>query len=129
MAKKNKKKKKQTTHKAFNTHHLCWPKAKWNSGYAKALRNHWYFCMLIPANTLHKYIHSEINEIPVPDGHAAKIAYEQVVLLEKQGALHTEASLETRLSLLIALFDCFVQPTADGFKKQLRIVRRFKASE
>lgn len=125
MAKRNKQKKARDRG-AVNTHHLCWPRKAWNSGYAHALRQHWYFCVEIPANTLHRQIHEEIHGIPVPDGRAAKVAYEQVELLEKRGALHPEASIETRLSLLIAIFDCFEQPTADGFKHQLRIVRRFR---
>ena len=133
MAKKKKKKAKvkreYSTSSALNNHHLCWPRKRWDSGYARALRTHWYFNVMIPADTLHRDIHTEMSGIPVPDGHAAKIAYEQVVLLEERGALHPKASVETRLSLLIALFDGFVQPTADGFKKQLRIVRRHKASE
>lgn len=127
MSKRNKKKKARDRG-TVNTHHLCWPRKCWNTGYAHAIRQHWYFSVEIPANTLHKYIHEQMECIPVPDGMTARGAYEQVVLLEKQGALHPEASVETRLSLLIALFDCAAQPTADGFKKQLRIVRRFKKS-
>lgn len=126
MSKRSKQKRKQRDRGVENTHHLCWPRKNWNGGYAHAIRQHWYFCVEIPAQTLHRVIHEEMSGIPVPDGAVARGAYEQVVLLEKQGALHPEASVETRLSLLIALFDCAAQPTADGFKEQLRIVRRFK---
>lgn len=126
MSKRRKRKRKQKNKGVENTHHLCWPRRRWDSGYAHAIRQHWFFRIEIPAQTLHRTIHVEMSGIPVPDGAVAREAYEQVVLLEERGALSPEASIETRLSLLIALFDYAAQPTADGFKEQLEVVRRFK---
>lgn len=108
----------------FNTHHLCWPRKKWNKGYAKLIRSHWYFNVQIPADTLHAEIHWEIGEIPVPSAAAAKAAYEQIKALEKNGALHENDSIELRLSLLMALFECIAKPTANALRDQLYLIRR-----
>ena len=121
MSKRNKKEK----NRAFNTHHLCWPRKRWDRGYARLLRYHWYFIVEIPADTLHREIHARIEGIPVPDGRAAKSAYEQVVLLDERGALHQGDTVENRLNLLAALFDCIEQPTADAFREQMFLVHRF----
>jgi hypothetical protein len=56
---------------------------------------------------------------------AAKCAYEKLVLLDENGALHDDDPIEMRLSLLVALFDHSAPATADGFREQLSIVRRF----
>lgn len=64
--------------------------------------------------------------VPAPHDSAAKEAYEQLVLLNGFGVLHDNDSIEERLKLLIAIFDCIAQPTADGFRKQLEIVQRHK---
>lgn len=106
-------------------HHLCWPRKKWNTGYARAIRNHWYFIVEIPKKTLHPAIHNQMTHIPVPRGLAAKSAYEQVVMLEQYQAIHKDDPIEKRLTLLIALFDCIEQPTADAFRKQLEIITNF----
>ena len=109
----------------LNTHHLCWPRKKWDRGYAKLIRSHWYFNVQIPADTLHAKIHKKMWGIPTPNGVAAKAAYEQVKMLEKNNALHRDDSVELRLSLLIALFEYVAQPTADALKDQMCLVHRF----
>lgn len=119
---------KHTPDKAFDRHHVCWPRRAWNTGYAKALRTHWYFLVKIPRKTLHAAIHHEMGQVPTPSGAAAKQALEQVLNLERYGALHRDDPLEKRLGLLASLFDCVDQPTADAFRQQLRIVRSFNKS-
>lgn len=109
----------------LNTHHLCWPRKKWDRGYAKLIRSHWYFNVQIPANTLHASIHKKMWGIPTPDGTAAKDAYEQIRMLEESNALHRDDSVELRLNLLIALFECIAQPTADAFKEQKCLINKF----
>lgn len=119
---------KHTPNKSLDKHHVCWPRRVWNVGYAKALRTHWYFMIRIPRKTLHAKIHHEMGEIPIPSGNAARQAYEQVINLERYGALHKDDPIEKRLGLLASLFDCIDQPTADAFRQQLRIVRQFNLS-
>ena len=108
-------------------HHLCYPKSGWNRGYVKALRDHWYLRATVPKHSLHTEIHRRVTSVPVPRGRSAKAAYEQLLMLEHYGALAPYDTLEKRLSLLVALFDCVEQPTADAFSKQLEIVREFYA--
>lgn len=66
-----------------------------------------------------------MGEIPVPSPIASKEAYEQLDLLDKMGALHTNDGIEKRLNLIAALFDCIDQPTADAFREQIYIVRDY----
>lgn len=105
-------------------HHLCWPRKKWKNGFASEIRNHWYFKISIPKNTLHCGIHAIMQGIPVPDGTIAKQAYLHVMVLEHNGFLSSSDPFETRLRLLIALFHG--TKTGSAFKKQLEIVQNFK---
>ena len=109
----------------FDRHHLCFIKRKWSNGPVYALRQFHYCIMLLPRTTLHRYIHENMAHIPVPSELAAKGALEQLRYLEKYGAIHDDDPIEKRLTLLAALFDCIAQPTADGFRYQLEVVRRF----
>lgn len=108
-----------------DVHHLCWPKKKWCRGYLKALRDHWYLKVTIPKQTLHAKIHHLIKGIPLPSGWAAKEAYKQIVNLEHYSAIHNYDTVEKRLELLISLFSCCSQPTADALTEELNIVRKF----
>lgn len=91
----------------------------------KALRSHPYCVIEIPALTLHRTIHEQIRQIPPPRLESAEDALWHLGYLEKMGGISLDDSIEKRLSVLIALFDCTDQPTADGFKKQLQIVHEF----
>lgn len=110
----------------MDRHHLCYQKRKWHSGYLLALRDYWYCKVLIPRDTLHKMIHCNVMDVPAPSGSSAKSALEQLRYLEKYGSITEFDSIERRLKLLAALFDCCEQPTADAFRKQLEIVREFR---
>ena len=73
--------------KKLDKHHLCFPRKSWSTGYAHAIRLHWYFVTEIPRETLHAQIHEAVTNIPVPSGQNAKDAYEQILMLEYYGAL------------------------------------------
>lgn len=111
--------------RATNRHHLCWERRRWNYGSLKALRSHPYCNIEIPALTLHRTIHEQMRQIPPPSLESAKDALWHLWYLEKMGGISLDDNIEKRLSVLIALFDYTDQPTADGFKKQLQIVREF----
>ena len=49
------------------------------------------------------------------------------MMLEHYGTLAHYDTMEKRLELLIALFDCVEQPTAEAFRKQLEIASEFYA--
>lgn len=110
----------------LDRHHLCWTRRKWECNeWLRALRLYPYCVIMIPRDTLHRYIHSEMCYIPAPKPSSAKYALYQLELLEKANVLHEDDPIEKRLTLLAALFDCSDQPTADAFRKQLKIVREF----
>lgn len=109
-----------------DTHHLCFTRHNWNKGYAKAIRNYWYFIVLIPKDTLHANIHHTIKNIPVPKDCSARAAYDTIRILERQGILGLKDSVEDRLQLLIKLFSETEPATADAFMVQMAIIRRNK---
>jgi len=111
---------------ACDNHHICFVRRKWNGGSVGELRRFHYCILSIPRATLHRAIHENLAYIPVPRDSSAKEALAELRSLEKYGAISDDDSLEKRLNLLAALFDCTEQPTADGFRKQLEIVREFK---
>lgn len=110
-----------------DTHHLLYQKQAWHGGDALvALRDFWYCRAEIPKNTLHRRIHAIVQTIPVPKAINAKSALGQLRTLERYEVIHEDDDIERKLEVLIALFDCSEQPTADALKKQLDIVRKFK---
>lgn len=109
-------------------HHLCWTRRKWGTGYLCQLRLHHYCIVAIPRDTLHRYIHSEMCFIPIPEQNSAKFALEHLGYLESVGAISDNDPIEKRLKVLAALFDCTDQKTADAFREQLRIVSAYKTS-
>lgn len=130
------KKRRKRRHKKRNTarltrpyikdcHHILWQKSKWTHGYVLKLRNYDYCRIYIPRDTLHRFIHSQIKEIPVPREMDAESALEQLKYLEEREAISSSDPLEKRLIVLIALFDCASQSTADALREQLEIVRGY----
>lgn len=134
MAKKkrrNKKHRKRQPRPANNIrdrHHLCYQSKKWARGSLRLLRDYWYCKVSIPRDTLHKKLHLEMPDIPVPSDSSAKSALKQLEMLEQYSAISEFDSIERRLELLATLFDCSDQATADAFRKQLDIVREFRKS-
>lgn len=122
----NHKKRHQTSSGNYDIHHCCFIRRAWNHGYARAIRQFHYCTIPLPKATLHKAIHDGMKEVPVPSDVVAKSAYEQLLLLDKYGSLHDDDPIEKRLAVLVALFDCAAQETADGFRKQLSIVQSYK---
>jgi len=122
----HKRKRRQISPSVRDRHHLCYQKGKWGYGYLRELRDYWYCRISIPRDTLHRAIHCAVNDIPVPKNRSAKDALEQLRSLEKYGAITEFDSIERRLNLLIALFECSDQETADAFKEQLKVVCEYK---
>lgn len=110
---------------AKDTHHILWVKTDYNRGALDDLRTFWYCKILIPKCTLHRLIHHEMRGIPAPPMAIAQSALDQLRYLDNFGVLHDNDSLEKRLRLLISLFECAAQPTADALKEQLKIVRNY----
>lgn len=109
----------------LDMHHIFFIGRKWGCGYLCQLRQYWYCKIYIPRDSLHRYIHENLANIPTPRPQSAKDALDQLKYLEKYGAIHDADCLEKRLELLIALFECSEQRTADALKQQLAIVHEF----
>lgn len=131
MAKKKKRYRKRKKRRCVNcnirdTHHLCYQRKNWQRGHLRQLRDYWYCKVLIPRDTLHKYIHQNLPDIPAPKDLNAKNALEQLEKLETYNAISEYDSVERRLKILAALFDCCDQDTADAFRKQLALIYEYK---
>lgn len=111
--------------KSTDRHHIVWYKRDYAKGYAKRLRDHWYCSVEIPRDTLHRKIHYEVAHIPVPRVQSIKSALYQLELLEQYGGIHKDDSIERRLMVLCALFDCVEPKTYEALKKQYDIVCEF----
>lgn len=131
VAKKKKRRKKRRSsyprvNSGNNSHHLLWQRRRWDCGAVKALRSYHYCIIDIPANTLHREIHENINQIPPPSQENARRVLWHIQYLERFGGISERDPIEKRLKVLIALFDCSEQPTADALRKQLEIVNGLK---
>lgn len=113
------------TRNCRDVHHILFIGRKWGYGDLASLRQYWYCRIAIPRDTLHRYIHENLANVPTPRQENAREALRQLRLLERHGAIHDTDIIERRLEILIALFDCVEPKTADGLKKQLEIVREF----
>jgi hypothetical protein len=109
----------------FDKHHILYIRKEWSKGKLDKLRLHPYCIISLDRDTIHRYLHVHLACIPAPSGRVVDPILEQLELLEKYGAISQEDSLEKRLTILIALFECIAQPTADALKEQLRLTREF----
>lgn len=101
---KKKRKKVQFNPYREDCHHLLFQGRHWNQGWAKRLREHQYFKVMIPQMTLHREIHSKIHDVPVPNGADCRRAYEAVEKGLREGLLDYRDNIGARLDLLISLW-------------------------
>lgn len=88
-----------------NNHHILYCRRKWNKGGAKVLRSHWYLQVEIPMHELHEPIHHFLNGVPVPSGRRCAEAIGEIKRLEKAGALKNNASIMTRIDVLLCIWE------------------------
>ena len=130
MSKKSessRRKKRQRRRKHWkNEHHLLFPGAKWGqSYYGRKIRKHKYFRRIIPENTLHKFIHRDVDEIPLPPKKACEEAYYEFLRRYKLHLIdQRHDTLEMRLQLLIDLWKDYPE-TVKALKAQQRIAIKF----
>jgi hypothetical protein len=108
-----------------DTHHIFYQKRHWRGEALNMLRDYWYCKAEIPKNTLHRRIHSIIQDVPAPKAINAKSALDQLRTLERYEVIHENDTIERKLEVLIALFDYVEQPTAEALKKQLDVARKY----
>ena len=128
MAKKKKRKRRAPVNPSMlNCHHILWQARHWDNGYAKALRNHEYMKKMIPRDTLHKEIHSEISDIPMPSGKLCEKAYREIERLYREELIDFDYdSIETRIDVLLQIWaedDC--EPTKAMLRKERAIAHNF----
>lgn len=111
---------------AKNLHHLCWMRREWSKNEVAAkLRNHPYCIVQIKQDTLHRYIHEHMRSIPIPRECSIEHALEQLELLKRCKGISDTDTLEKRLTILQALFECSDPMTASAFSNQLELVRKY----
>lgn len=125
MAKYRKRKKKKCRIPRGSHHHLCWTRRDWTGAYTSRLRNFHYCIVKFPPNSMHGWIHEAMDGIPVPRESSAKEVLEQLVVLDTYGGISDKDDIEKRLKVLIALFDCIEEPTAEAFRQQLEVVKLY----
>lgn len=124
--KKSKKKVKTRKEKSpFDRHHIFYIRKEWKKGKLERLRMHPYCIILLDRDTIHRYLHVHLGCIPTPSEKIIDGVIQQLDYLSEYGAISLDDSLEKRLIVLTALFECIAQPTADALKEQLRLVREF----
>lgn len=123
---RKKRKKFVPAYREYDLHHIFFRSSSWKTGWAKKLRELPYCKVILPRKTTHEAIHHEIKTVPLPRGVNAKSAVEALEKLERYNAIHNTDSVPRRLVVLIALFDCIEEETADTLRKQLEIVNKFE---
>lgn len=109
----------------FDRHHIFFTRKIWSKGKLDKLRLHPYCVIPLYRNSIHRYLHIHQAYIPAPSGRVVDDIIEQLGHLQEYGGISQNDPLEKRLIVLISLFECIAQPTADALKEQLRIVREF----
>ena len=122
--KKRRRSMKRTSTRYKDTHHIFWCRKDYQVGWKKRLRDHWYCRVEIPMNTLHHKLHQEIPQVPTPNVQNIKDALFQLNMLEKYNAIHPYDTIEKRLIVLMALFECCEPETYAALKAQYEIVRK-----
>ena len=100
---------------------MLWQKRHWKQGYAKLLREHEFFKVMVPQQTLHRLIHSKVEAVPMPDGVSAKMAYDELAKLFVEGVIHDSDTIERKLIIAIKLFSKLSPLTAEALSEQLRV--------
>lgn len=130
MGKKYKKKKKRRVReynlRREDLHHLLWTRYKWRCGYAHAVRECWWFKVYLPQLTIHKYIHEDIPEIPVPAEKDLKKAWEQIRVLETMNPdIMEKMKPSCRLKWLIGVLGDDCEETITALKLEIEILEEY----
>ena len=126
-ARRNRRKyKRSPMYREYDVHHIFFQGCKWRMRWAKRLREMPYCKVVLQRTTVHNAIHHHVNTVPVPKEINAKIAVEALEKLKQYQAISSTDSVEKRLQVLIALFECVEEPTAKALKAQLEVVSSFE---
>lgn len=126
MSKKRFKRRRRVNLNTKDWHHYFFQKRHWKTGWAKVLREHSYCGAMIPKNTLHRFIHEGVRDVPLADGKSCRIAVGALDNWLEAGYITLEDSAERRLEILANIFNRMSPETANVLRKQLEIVCEFK---
>lgn len=80
---------------------------------------------MIPKNTLHRFIHEKVNDVPLADGQSCKIAVQAINNWLEAGYISLDDPVDRKLEVLAGIFNKTSPKTADVLRKQLNIVRDY----
>lgn len=107
-------------------HHLLYQRRHYKQGYAKRLRDHEYFKVMVPMRTLHREIHSKIHDIPTPNGRDCRRAYERLTAGIRAGTLDPKHdTAEKRLDFLVEVWEKTCPATVAMLKWQRDVIAKF----
>lgn len=106
---------------AYNRHHLCYQRRKWNKGTPCLLRNHWYMIVDLEIH-LHDRIHRLVRSVTVPNDETALVVFEKLSELAEMGVISPSDSAERRLKTIISLFQELDEKVARDMEHQLRVI-------
>ena len=110
----------------LNCHHILWQARNYNSGWAKRLREHWYFKKMMPEKTLHKQIHAKINDVPNPGGYACKKAFIALENALNEDLVSDTDTAEERIDFLLSVWEYERYPrTVVALWQQRQIISNF----
>lgn len=88
---------------AEERHHIVYQANHWNSeGYASLLHNHEYLIKSIPRDTLHRDIHRQIADIPMPGETECRRAFLEIERRLEEGEISVkDDTIEQRIDVLL----------------------------
>lgn len=129
MSKKKHKKQPKLDLYREDCHHLLFIGRRWSNGWAKILREHPYSKIYIPQMTLHRMIHLEVKDVPVPEGAACRMAVEAINSWLEAGYISMDDRLDRRVEVLSWCFNAKYPCTAKALLKQGEIAKEFYEGE
>lgn len=115
-------KKKQRTQVVSNCcdrHHIFWTRRSYSQHpWALKLRNHPYCIVLIPKNTLHREIHQNVVEVPLPSEMVCESTFKELNRLWDFGAITENDGIIKRLDLLIFIMKYAADDTVEVLQQQ-----------
>lgn len=127
---KIRRKKSKPSKSRSNNHHILYQRRFWDRGNAKRLRDFWYCQVELPIKDLHNPIHHALNSVPVPDGNRCNEALTELRSLEELGALRNDASIVTRIDVLLCIWEGYkdCEATCKALKIQRAIAENYYLS-
>lgn len=109
-------------------HHLLWPRTDWSEDAAFLLRNDRYFGLIIPQTTLHRNIHHNLMNIPVPPLELCQDAYSRLYYARKHETIDVQNDPpEKRLNFLIHLWEKVAPETTSALEREIAFFEDYAA--